>query len=117
MRTIPQLEMNFRAMSEPYTPADEKLLVMLNEQIRPDYCRMCYQCKGVCPQGLPVADVLRFLSYHDFYGDYHRAIVSFRDLVKEVRDVRCSDCDACAIQCPNGVQVRDRLIRAQQLLA
>ena len=27
MRTIPQLEMNFRAMSEPYTPEDEKLLV------------------------------------------------------------------------------------------
>jgi uncharacterized protein len=117
MRTIPQLEMNFRAMSESYTPADEKLLYALNEQIRPDYCRMCYQCKGVCPKGLPVADMLRFLSYHDFYGDYHLAVVSFRDLAREVRDVRCSDCDACSIQCPNGVQVRDRLIRAQQLLA
>jgi len=117
MRTIPQLEMNMRAMSESYTPADEKLLTRLNEQIRPDYCRMCYQCIGVCPQGLPVADMLRFLSYHDFYGDYHRAVVSFRDLAREVRDVRCSDCEACAIQCPNGVQVRDRLIRAQQLLA
>ena len=117
MRTIPQLEMNFRAMSEPYTPADEKLLTQLNEQIRPDYCRMCYECKGVCPNGLPVADMLRFLSYHDFYGDYHRAVISFRDLAREVRDVRCSDCETCAIQCPNGVHVQDRLIRAQQLLA
>jgi hypothetical protein len=117
MRTIPQLEMNFRAMSEDYTPADEKLLYTLNEQIRPDYCRMCYECKGVCPKGLPVTDMLRFLSYHDFYGDYHHAVVSFRDLAREVRDVRCSDCDACSIRCPNGVQVQDRLIRAQQLLA
>jgi predicted aldo/keto reductase-like oxidoreductase len=117
MRTIPQLEMNFRAMSEPYTPNDEKLLVMKNEQIRPDYCRMCYQCKGACPKGMPVSDVLRFLSYHDFYGDYHHAVVSFRDLAREVRDVRCVDCETCVIQCPNGVQVRDRLIRAQQLLA
>jgi uncharacterized protein len=117
MRTIPQLEMNFRAMSEPYTPADEKLLVMLNERIRPDYCRMCYQCKGECPKGMPVANVLRFLSYHDFYGDYHYAVANFRDLAKEIRDVRCSDCDACAVQCPNGVHVQDRLIRAQQLLA
>ncbi|MBN1567351.1 MAG: aldo/keto reductase [Acidobacteria bacterium] len=117
MRTIPQLEMNFRAMSERYTPADEKLLTLLNEQIRPDYCRMCYECKGVCPKGLPVADMLRFLSYNDFYGDYHRAIVSFRDLAREVRDVRCSDCESCAIQCPNGVHIQDRLIRAQQLLA
>jgi uncharacterized protein len=117
MRTIPQLEMNFRAMSEPYTPADEKLLCGLNEQVRPDYCRMCYECKGKCPKGMPVSDVLRFLSYHDFYGDYHHAVVSFRDLAREIRDVRCSDCDSCVIQCPNGVHVHDRLIRAQHLLA
>ena len=117
MRTIPQLEMNFRAMSEPYTAADEKLLTRLNERIRPDYCRMCYECKGVCPKGVPVAEVLRFLSYNDFYGDYHRAVVSYRDLGREIRDVRCGDCAECAIRCPNVVHVRDRLIRAQRLLA
>jgi predicted aldo/keto reductase-like oxidoreductase len=117
MRTIPELEMNFRAMSEPYTPADEKQLYVLNEQIRPFYCRMCYQCKGKCPKGMPVADVLRFLAYHDFCGNYHKAVVSFRDLAKEVRDIRCIDCSACTIECPNGVRVRDRLIRAQELLA
>jgi len=117
METIPELEMNFRAMSEPYTPADEQLLYVLNEQIRPNYCRMCYECEGKCPKGMPVTDVLRFLAYHDFCGNYHQAAMSFSGLAKEVRDVRCSDCSACAIQCPNGVHVQDRLIRAQQLLA
>jgi uncharacterized protein len=117
MRTIEELEMNFRAMSEPYTPKDEKLLYVLNEQIRPDYCRMCYQCKGQCPKGMPATDVLRFLAYHDFCGNYHQAAMSFRDLSKEVRDVRCSDCSVCSIKCPNGVHVQDRLIRAQGLLA
>ena len=117
MRTIPQLEMNFRAMSEPYTPNDERLLFSMNERIRPDYCRMCYECKGQCPKGMPVAEVLRFLAYHDFCGNYHQAVVNFRDLAKEVRDVRCSDCSACVIKCPNGVRVQDRLVRAQDLLA
>jgi uncharacterized protein len=117
MRTIPQLEMNFRAMAEPYTPKDEKLLFSMNEEIRPDYCRMCYECKGQCPKGMPATDVLRFLAYHDFCGNYHQAVVNFRDLAKEVRDVRCSDCSSCAIQCPNGVHVQDRLVRAQELLA
>jgi uncharacterized protein len=117
MKTIPELEMNFRAMSEPYTPADEKLLYVRNEQIRPLYCRMCYQCSGKCPKGMPVADVLRFLAYHDFCGNYHQALTSFRDLSREVRDIHCGDCSECAIQCPNGVHVRDRLIRAQELLA
>jgi len=117
MKTIAELEMNFRAMSEPYTPKDEKLLYVMNEQIRPDYCRMCYECKGLCPKGVPVTDVLRFLAYHDFCGNFHQAVVNFRGLAQDVRDVRCSDCSSCAIQCPNGVHVQDRLIRAQQLLA
>ena len=117
MRTIPELEMNFRAMSEPYTPEDEKLLFSMNEQIRPDYCRMCYECRGQCPKGMPVTDVLRFLAYHDFGGNYHQAVASFRGLEKEARDVRCSDCSSCAIKCPNGVHVQERLIRAQELLA
>jgi predicted aldo/keto reductase-like oxidoreductase len=117
MRTVPELEMNFRAMSEPYTPADEKLLFSMNERIRPDYCRMCYECKGQCPKGVPVTDELRFLAYHDFGGNYHQAALSFRDLPEEVRKARCSDCAVCTIRCPNGVQVRDRLIRAQELLA
>lgn len=117
MKTIPELEMNFRAMTEPYTPADEKMLYVMNEQIRPDYCRMCYECSGQCPKGMPVTDVLRYLAYNDFCGNYHQALVNLRDLPKEVRDVRCSDCSSCAIKCPNGVHVQDRLIKAQGLLA
>ncbi len=117
MKTIEELEMNIRAMSEPYTPEDEKLLYVMNEQIRPDYCRMCYECKGQCPQGMPVTDVLRFLAYHDFGGNYHQAAMSYRELSKEVRGIRCSDCSQCSIKCPNGVHVQDRLIRAQEFLA
>jgi predicted aldo/keto reductase-like oxidoreductase len=117
MKTIPELEMNFRAMSEPYTPVDEKMLYVMNEKIRPSYCRMCYQCSGKCPQGLPITDMLRFLAYNDYCGNYHQARVSFMELPREIRKVRCTDCSECAIQCPNGVHVQDRLIRAQELLA
>jgi predicted aldo/keto reductase-like oxidoreductase len=117
MKTIQELEMNFRAMSEPYTPADEKMLYVMNEQIRPSYCRMCYQCSGVCPKGLPVTDVLRFLAYNDYCGNYHQARMSFMELPKDIQNVRCSDCTTCAIKCPNGVNVQARLIRAQELLA
>ena len=117
MRTIAELETNFRAMSEPYTEADEMLLYTMNERIRPYYCRMCYQCEGKCPKGVPVPDVLRFLAYHDFCGNFHQAAMSFSGLPKEIRDVRCRDCSVCAVQCPNGVHVRERLIRAQELLA
>ena len=117
MRDTDQLEMNIRAMTEPLTPPEEKLLVARSEEIRPLYCRMCYQCKGQCPKGVPVTDELRFLAYNDFYGDFHQAQRNFMTLAREVRNVRCGDCSICAVQCPNGVHVHERLVRAQQLLA
>ncbi|MBN2241700.1 MAG: aldo/keto reductase [Acidobacteria bacterium] len=116
-KNIAELEMNVRAMTEPYTPADEKMLYVHNERIRPDYCRMCYTCRGQCPKGVPVADELRFLAYNDFGGSYRQARENFMLLPGKIREVRCSDCSSCVIRCPNGVEVRKRLIRAQELLA
>jgi aryl-alcohol dehydrogenase-like predicted oxidoreductase len=115
--TMEELAINFRAMNEPYTPADEKILVARNEGIRGLYCRMCFQCKGKCPKGVPVADELRFLAYNDFKGNFHEARESFWELPRKIRNIRCSDCAECVVQCPNGVQVHERLIRAQELLA
>jgi predicted aldo/keto reductase-like oxidoreductase len=112
-----QVEMNVRAMTETYTSADDKLLFAKNEEIRPYYCRMCYECKGQCPKGMPVPDVLRFLAYNDFGGDFRQAREKFQNLPREVRNVSCGECSACSIRCPNGVRVQDRLIRAQHLLA
>jgi uncharacterized protein len=115
--TREELEINFRAMTEDFTPADEKLLFARNEQIRELYCRMCFQCKGKCPKGVPVADELRFLAYNDFKGNFHEARESFWDLPRQIRSIRCSDCAECVVKCPNGVNVHQRLIRAQELLA
>ena len=117
MNTIAELEMNMRAMSEPYTPADEQMLFTINERIRPDYCRMCYECDGVCPKGMPVTDVLRYLAYYDFAGDLYQAVTNYKNLAPEIRNIRCSDCSECAIKCRNGVQVQSRLMRAQELIA
>jgi uncharacterized protein len=117
MTDIDQLEMNFRAMSEPFTAADEKVLARINEEVRPLYCRMCYQCSGQCPKGVPVPDTIRYLSYADFYGQFALGREHFLALPEEARSVRCRDCASCKVQCPNGVHVAERLIRAQDLFA
>jgi len=116
-KNIAEVEMNFRAMAEPYTPQDEKMLFARSEEIRPLYCRMCYECKGKCPKGVPVTDELRYLAYNDFAGDFRQARGNFMRLSQEIRNVKCSDCSSCAIKCPNGVEVQTRLMRAQELLA
>jgi len=112
-----QLDENLRAMAEPWTPADEKLLVAKLERLRPDYCSMCGRCEGSCPKGLPVADVLRFLTYAEGYGQFALGREHFLALPAAQRDVRCSDCASCTVDCPQGVEVARRLARAQQLFA
>lgn len=110
-----QLDENMRAMAEPYTERDENTLRALMAAIGPRYCRMCGACSGVCHRGVPVPDMLRFLSYAEGYGQFAMARERFLELPQQVRDLRCSDCASCSVACPNGVRVRERVMRAQDL--
>ena len=112
-----QLDENLRAMAEPFTPNDDKILQALMAYIGPTYCRMCGACGGVCDKGVPVPDMLRFLTYVEGYGQFAMARERFLELPEPVRALRCSDCESCSVDCPNGVKVRDRVMRAQELFA
>jgi uncharacterized protein len=114
---IDQLEEDAKAMAQPFTPEDEKVLRAQLDFLRPRYCRMCGSCTGTCPKGLPVPDVLRYLTYAEGYGQYPVGRENFLTMEASHQNVRCSDCTECAVQCPNGVQVRQRLIKAQELFA
>ncbi len=110
-----QLDENLRAMAEPYTEKDEKLLNAQLDHIGPLYCRMCGSCGGVCDKGVPVPDMLRFLTYAQGYGQFPLAREHFLGLPAQVRDIRCRNCDSCSVQCPHGVHVRERVGLAQEL--
>jgi len=117
MTDIDQLEQNFKAMSERFTDADAKVLSARLEEIGPYFCRMCGECDGQCPKGLPVADMVRFVMYADGYGQFPLGRESFLRMSAEHQNVRCRDCASCAVHCPNGVHVAAQLMRAQELFA
>ena len=104
-------------MSEPFTPADQKILAARLEFLRPLYCRMCGECDGVCAKGLPVADMVRFVSYAEGYGQFAMAREQFLTLPVHLQNVRCYDCQECTVNCPHGVRVAERVSRAQELFA
>ena len=117
MTDIDQLEQNFKTMAERFTEADSKILVAQLREISPTFCRMCGECKGQCPKGLPVSDMVRFVMYADGYGQFPLGRENFQRLSAEHQDVRCGDCTQCAVHCPNGVGVSAQVSRAQELFA
>jgi aryl-alcohol dehydrogenase-like predicted oxidoreductase len=117
MTDMDQLDANLRGMSQPFGDADEKLLAMHLERISPEYCRMCGQCDGQCRQGLPVADVLRFLTYADGYGQFALGRERYLGLHPSHASARCENCPGCTVDCPYGVRVAQRMTRAQELFA
>lgn len=117
MVDMDQLDQNFKTMSSAFSPADQAVLAACLDQLAPVYCRMCGNCRGRCPRGLPVADMLRYLTYADGYGQFALGRERFRGLPEDIRNVRCADCRTCTVDCPNGVQVSRRLGKAQALFA
>jgi predicted aldo/keto reductase-like oxidoreductase len=117
MTDMDQLDENIKAGFQAFSDTDAKLLAVRREVIRPFYCNMCGQCDGQCRQGLPVQDVLRFVTYAEGYGQFGLGRERFRELAPEHAGVRCESCPGCTVQCPHGVTVAERLIRAQELFA
>ena len=117
MTDMDQLEENLKAMTEPYSPLEEKLLARQLNFISPLYCRMCGECDGHCAKGLPVADVLRYVMYADGYGQFELGRDHFKQLPAELASVRCGDCPTCTVKCRFGVNVAQRLSRAQEMFA
>ncbi len=117
MGSMEEVEENVRSAGLPLTDADRKVLTARLPVISPFYCRMCGACDGRCPRGLPVADLLRYAMYADSYGQFAFARDQFRRLPEPVQLVRCAECTACPVRCPNGVRVKQRLTQAQAWLA
>ena len=117
MTDMEQLDENIKAGVQPYSTDDARLLAVRREILRPYYCNMCGQCDGQCRYGLPVQDVLRFGTYAEGYGQFALGRERFLELSSEHTSVRCAACPGCTVQCPHGVMVVERLIRAQELFA
>lgn len=117
MTDMDQLDENLKAMADKFGDTDRKLLAVQMQRIAPLYCRMCGECDGQCRQGLPVADVLRFVTYADGYGQFALGRERFQELSSEHLAVKCGECPGCTVQCPYGVKVAGRVARAQELFS
>lgn len=114
---LDQLDENFKAVASGWKDTDTVVLAAQLKAIRPLYCSMCNKCGGVCEKGLPVSDIIRYVSYAEGYGEFQLGMENYRSLPAELRAVNCRDCAGCSVACPNGVMVAQRVNRARELFA
>jgi predicted aldo/keto reductase-like oxidoreductase len=81
----------------------------------------CDGCDHLCgahvDSRVRIADTLRFLMYHDAYGEPDKARELFRRLPEPARTLSGEDFAAAAAACPHGVDIAAHMKRAREVLA
>ncbi len=81
----------------------------------------CQGCSHVCEAhlegGTRVADTLRFLMYHESYGETEKARRLFAALPEPARALEGIDFGGATRACPQGIDIAARMRRAHELLA
>jgi predicted aldo/keto reductase-like oxidoreductase len=82
-------------------------------------CRMCSKCRNICPQGLPVNDLMRFRMYDQDYGMHEHARTEYASLGVDFKAAAasCGACTACAQACPVKLAGPDMIRQTAAALA
>lgn len=120
MDTLERVKENVAAALDggPLPQADRDALDAHARATRHLYCAGCeHLCNRAVPDGIRVGATLRYLMYHDVYGDPHTARRHFAALPESGRRIAGVDYSAAAALCPNGVDIAAHMERAAKVLA
>jgi len=105
--TFEEMELDLSLMENLALSDDEKKDLQKEAFIPGLYCQGCRDCLGVCPEGLPIPDLMRAYMYT--YG--YRNLEHAQDLVLSLNlPARvCGDCSECLVNCSNGFNVSAKI--------
>ncbi len=100
------------------TSAEKEALDRYAQATRPFACDGCdHLCGGAIAANVRIGDTMRYLMYHDAYGETGRARDLFAKLPAEARNLSAVDFTAASRACPHGVDVAGLMRRAETVLA
>ncbi len=105
------------AVTGKFTQLHQRLLEHYAAAATDDYCRMCETCMPRCPQGVAIADILRFRMYYKNYGHREDARELYAALPDAQRATACEGCRTCEQTCPNRLAIVEKLREAHGLLS
>lgn len=117
MTTFEILEENLSVIGKELAVAEEQDLARFVRATGGDYCRMCGTCLRICPKGIAVPDIMRYMMYYERYGKTRHAVNRYHDLPPAATFLGCSRCGECETSCPYGLTIMQKLRRAHRMLA
>jgi uncharacterized protein len=115
-------EMTNRDMLRENTASCRDSTLSLNDQKRLEehrlatahlYCHGCGQhCESAAGGNLAIADILRYLRYHEVYGKRQRARELYQALSPSARDISAANLAAAEAACPHGLPIVELIKRA-----
>jgi predicted aldo/keto reductase-like oxidoreductase len=80
------------------------------------YCAGCeHICNAAVPNGIQIGTTLRYLMYHDTYGDQDLARYEFGMLPKESQQIQGVDYSQAMALCPHKIDIAKHMERAAQV--
>ena len=119
IKNFDQMRENFGASGQPMTKTEVDAMTLALQQAPRDYrdCIACGQCHGACPDGLAVADIMRYRMYAEDYGDYDAARQQYAELPASWKAIVASGNGIRSTACPYGLALADELKQAHRWLA
>jgi uncharacterized protein len=82
------------------------------------YCAGCeHICNAAVPAGIQIGTTLRYLMYHDTYGETELARYEFANFPVEARQIGGVDYTQASALCPHKIDIAKHMERAAQVLA
>ncbi|MBF0123781.1 MAG: aldo/keto reductase [Magnetococcales bacterium] len=118
IKTVDDLNLYLQASGSSFAAADQQALDLYAARHGQNYCRTgCGDCMGSCPQGVDIANILRYQMYFEDYGDEKRAMQSYAALSHSASP--CASCQqpSCTAACSHGLPVANKLQAAHRTLS
>lgn len=118
-KNFDQMRENFSASGDPMTKTEVEAitLALLNAPRSHRDCITCGECRGACPDGLAVDDIMRYRVYAEDHGDWQEARQHYAALPAHWKAIVAAPDAIPADACPYGLSVAAELRAAHRWLA
>jgi predicted aldo/keto reductase-like oxidoreductase len=115
VKNIDEFVETYSGVRKDLSARDAQAIALMTAQADRTACRLCTQCQPYCPQGVPIADILRYERYALDDHEWNKAKTLYARLLRKAD--ACTNCRTCVPHCPQVLPIPDKLAKAHVLLS